>query len=97
MEGFDFNDVTQKVKDVAGDIGKKATDTMDMTRIRGDIHSLERDNDRDFIEIGKMVYEKYKSEETIDGDLTDLCAKIADRDEQIEEKQGEIDRIKSGS
>ncbi len=94
MEGFDFNDVTQRVKDVANDIGKKATDTMDITRIRNQIHSLQRDNDRDFIEIGKMVYEKYKSEESIDGDLTDLCGKIADRDAQIEEQQGEIDKIK---
>ncbi len=94
MEGFDINDVTQRVKDVANDIKDKANDTIDISRIRSQIHSLQRDNDRDFMEIGKMVYEKYKSEETVDGDLTDLCSAIADRDEQIEEQQGEIDKIK---
>ncbi len=93
MEGFDFNEVTQKVKDVAGDIRDKANDTLDKSRIRSQIHSLQRDNDRDYMQIGKMVYEKYKNEESVDGDLTDLCSAIADRDEQIEEQQGEIDKI----
>ncbi len=97
MEGFDIDGITQKVKDVAGDLGKKTEDTIEITKVRSQIHSLERENDRDYTELGKMVFAKYKNEEEIDGDFTDLCGAINQRNEQIADQQAQIDKIKGVS
>ncbi len=94
MDSINFDDITQKVKDVASDLGKRAEDQIDVGKIKSQIHNLQKENDRDYMEIGKMIYEKYESEEQIDGDLTDLCGAIHQRDEEIDAQQSEIDKIK---
>ena len=78
-----FEDLGKKISDVAEDLGKK-----------GKIRSLKRANERDFLEIGKMVYDKFKSGEVSDLDYTGLCESIEKRDEEAAQHQDEIQKIK---
>lgn len=52
-----FEQLGKKISDVAEDFGKKTEDTLEVQRIKSQIRSLDRANERDYIEIGKKIYE----------------------------------------
>ena len=58
-----FEQLGKKISDVAEDFGKKTEDTLEVQRIKSQIRSLDRANERDYIEIGKKIYEKFKAGE----------------------------------
>ena len=57
-----FESVGKKISDVAEDFGKKTEDTLEVQRIKSQIRSLDRANERDYIEIGKKIYQNSKQE-----------------------------------
>lgn len=89
-----FENLGKKISDVAGDLGKKAEDTIEVEKLKSRIRSLKRSNNRDFQEIGQMVYEKFKSGEISDLDYTGLCEAIEKRDEEAAQHQDEIQKIR---
>ena len=60
-----FEELGKKISDVASDIGKKTEDTIEIQKLKSNIRGLQRANDRDFIDIGRMVYEKFKDGEIV--------------------------------
>ena len=72
----------------------KAGDTIEVEKLKSKIRSLKRANERDFLEIGKMVYDKFKSGEISDLDYTGLCESIEERDDKAAQHQDEIQKIK---
>lgn len=89
-----FEDLGKRISDVADDIGKKAGDTIEVEKHKSRIRSLKRANERDFIEIGRMVYDKFRNGEVSDLDYTALCEAIEKREEEMTEHEEEIQRIK---
>lgn len=89
-----FEDLGKRISDVADDIGRRAGDTIEVEKHKSQIRSLRRANERDFIEIGQMVYEKFRNGEVSDLDYTALCEAIEKRDEEMEKLREEIQRIK---
>ena len=62
-------------------------------KIQSDIRFLGRANDRDYMDIGKIIFEKYCNGEVVDTDMAALCEAIAQRNEEVTKIQAEIDRI----
>ena len=89
-----FDEFGKKIADAASDLSKKAGDTIEVQKLKGEIRSLKRGNRRDFIDIGKSVYEKFTKNEIQDMDMIALCEAIEERDEQIEKYEEQIVRIK---
>lgn len=89
-----FEDLGKRISDVASDIGKKTEDTIEIQKLKSEIRSLKRGNERDYIDIGKMVYDKFHKHEVLDLELIPLCETIEKRDESIEDYEGKIARIK---
>lgn len=81
------------VSDVASDITKKTGDTLEIQKIKSNVRSLKRANERDLADIGRMVYEKFQSGEVSDMDYVTLCEEIEKRDEEIEKQEEEIVKI----
>ena len=71
-------------------------DTLEIQKIKSDIRSLKRANERDLIDIGRMVYEKFQHGEIRDTDYITFCEAIEKREETIERQEEEIVRIKEG-
>lgn len=92
MKDF-FEDLGKRISDAATDVSKKTGDVLEIQKIKGDIRSLKRANERDFIEMGQMVYEKFKDGQIEGMDYVALCEAIEKRDESAEKLQEEIDRI----
>ena len=89
-----FKDMEQKFSDVMSDLGKKTSDTLEIQKIKSDIRSLKRANERDLIDIGRMVYEKFQHGEIRDTDYITFCEAIEKREESIERQVEEIVRIR---
>lgn len=89
-----FEEFGKKVTDVATEIGKKAEETLEIQKLKMETRSLKRGNDRDFKDIGIAVYEKFQKGEIPDMDLIGFCESIERRNEEIEEKEEKISRIK---
>ncbi len=85
-----FEELGKRISDVAGDIGKKAGDTFETEKIKSQIRSLKRANARDLLEIGQMVYDKFRDGEISDLDYTALCEAIEKREEEVAECEEEI-------
>ena len=88
-----FEGLGKRISDVAADIGKKTGDTLEIQKIKGDIRALKRANERDLIDIGRMVYEKFQDGEVSDMDYVTLCEEIEKRDEEIEKQEELIVKI----
>lgn len=89
-----FEELGKRISDVASDLGKKTEDTIEIQKIKGEIRSLKRANDRDLMDLGRMVYDKFQKGEISDTDYIDLCDNIEKREEEIERQEEEIVRIK---
>ena len=68
-----FEEFGRMVSDVASDITKKTGDTLEIQKIKSNVRSLKRANERDLADIGRMVYEKFQSGEVSDMDYVTLC------------------------
>ena len=89
-----FEGLWKRISEVATDLGKKTEDTLEIQKIKADIRSLKRSNERDLMEIGRMVYEKFHNGEISDMDYVALCEAIEKRNEEAAKYEEEIQRIK---
>ena len=89
-----FNNLGKKLSDVAEDLEKKTTDTLEIQKIKSEIRALKRANERDLLDIGKMVYDKFHNGEISDIDYVVLCESIEKREEAIAEQEEAIKKIK---
>ena len=86
--------VVDKAGDVVTVVANKTEQTVEVQKIKSQIHVMERNNERDFTHIGKMIYHKFKKGEDIDAQYAELCEVIAEREACIEESKAEIAKIK---
>ena len=84
----------KRISDTIEDIGKKAEDTLEVQKMKSQISTLKRTNERDYVDMGKMIYEKYKNEEEIPEEFRPFCEAIVKRESDIDGLETEISRIK---
>lgn len=89
-----FDDLGKRISETADEVVKRTGDAVEVQRIKAEIRTLKRSNERDYIDIGKMIYEKFQTGEVVDESFIGFCEEIETRDEKIEEYNDEINRIK---
>jgi len=89
-----FDDLGKRISETADEVVKRTGDAVEVQRIKAEIRTLKRSNERDYIDIGKMVYEKFQTGEVVDESFIGFCEEIETRDEKIEEYNDEINRIR---
>ena len=89
-----FEDLGKKITEVADDLGRKAGDTIETQKLKSQVRSLRLANERDYLDIGRMVYEKFQDGELFGTDFITICEAIEKRDEEIEKKETELDKFK---
>ena len=90
-----FEDVRKTVSDTADSVVKKTSAAIEVSKIRSEIRTLEKSNDRDYADMGKMVFEKFQLGEIPNEALIPFCTEIEGREATISEYQLEIERIKA--
>lgn len=91
-----FEEIGQKVREVALDLKKKTEDSVEIQRKKGQIGLLTRANERDIRDIGRMIYEKFQNGEAVDAEYLALCEAIFRREEEITRQKEVIQQIKEG-
>lgn len=91
----DFMDqLGKKLGGALDEIGKLAGDTLEIQKYKSQIHSLKRNSERDMLEMGQIVYERFRQGDIVDLDFVSFCEEIEKRELQMEELEKEIERIR---
>ncbi|MDD3401949.1 MAG: hypothetical protein PHQ72_01145 [Hespellia sp.] len=85
-----FEDLGKKLSETAEALADKTGELIEIQKLKNQIRTLKRGNLRDYSDIGKMYYEKYKAGEVIDAEAAALCEAISTREEQIEGFEKEV-------
>ena len=89
-----FEDLKKTISDKA-EVAKKATgEAVEIQKIKSQIRNMERSNERDFSDIGKMIYEKFKNSDVVNTEFVELCEAIAGREEAIDAAKKQIADLK---
>ena len=78
-----FEDLGKRIGETAELVGNKANEAMEVQKLKGQIRTLERGNENDLEELGRMVYEKFRNGESLDEESAALCDAIQSREESI--------------
>lgn len=89
-----FDDIMEKISDAAEQVGKKTDEMIETQKIKNKIRGLEKYNRRDFRDLGRMVYEKYRAGEVLDEEYLELCKAVEEREEEIQKYETELVRVK---
>lgn len=86
--------VGKKAEEVVEVVSKKTEQTVEIQKIKSQIHTMERNNERDYQDIGKMVYDKFKKGEAVDEQYVELCEAISGREGMIENAKKDVAELK---
>lgn len=75
-------------------VSKKTEEAVEIQKIKSQIRVMERNNERDFQDIGKMIYDRFKRGSAVDTEFIELCEAIEDREASIEEHKKQVAAIK---
>lgn len=89
-----FEDLGKKITETAEAVGKKTEEVVEIQKLKNQVRTLERNNERDYMDLGKMIFEKFQNEEVIAPEYTDFCEDIATRVETIIECNKKINELK---
>lgn len=93
MKSF-FEDLGRKIGETAETVTNKAGEAVEVQRLKNQIRTLERGNERDYMDLGKMVYDHYKEGEVVDAEAIGICEAIQNREESIGKYEQQISDVK---
>lgn len=85
-----LEDLGKRITETAEAVSKKTGEVVETQKMKNQIRLLERDNNRDFREMGKLIYEKFKQGEVLDETFAKDCKAVEEREEAIAEYLKEI-------
>ena len=95
MKDF-FEDLGKRLGETAEAVTNKAGEAVEVQRLRSQIRSLEKENEKDLAEIGRMIYRQYQKKESVDAEAEAYCEAIESREESIREYRRKIIRVRGG-
>lgn len=95
MKDF-FEDLGKRLGETAEAVTNKAGEAVEVQRLRSQIRSLEKENEKDLAEIGRMIYRQYQKKESVDAEAEAYCEAVESREESIREYRRKIIRVRGG-
>ena len=93
MKDF-FEELGKYIGETATTVGNKAGEVIETQKLKSQVRSLTHENTVDLLELGRGVYEQYKSGAVLDEKVEGLCEAISSREESIAEFEEKISAIK---
>ena len=94
MKDF-FENFGKRFGETAEMVTNKAGEMIEIQRVKSQIRDLARENAVDMMELGKAVYERYKSGEELDDSTAQICDSIKEREKEIEKYERKIAVLKA--
>lgn len=86
--------VADTISDAADTVGKKTGEVVEVQKIKSQISTWQRMNEKDCRDMGKMLYDKYKNGETVDPVFAAVCEEIKSRMDDIRDAEKKIVEIR---
>lgn len=93
MKSF-FEDLGRKLGETAETVTNKAGEAVEIQRLKNQIRTLERENERDYAELGEMVYEQFLAGKIEEPEVVGICEAIQNREESISGYEKQIVEVK---
>lgn len=94
MAKINWDGIGRMISDTADTVGRKTGEVVELTKLKNQVYNLEREMKRNYEELGKMIYERYTNEGTIEKEYLVICEELAQREIVIAEYNGEIENLK---
>ena len=79
MTGDFFTDFGETISKAAKDLGNRADSFVETQKIRAKILSEQKMIDKDFSDLGKMIYKRYVDGEPLDETMAEVCEDVTQR------------------
>ncbi|MBS5387485.1 MAG: zinc ribbon domain-containing protein [Clostridiales bacterium] len=93
MKDF-FEDLGKRIGETAETVANKAGEAVEIQRLRSQIRSLERENEKDLTEIGNIIYRLYRKNKKVEEEAAAYCEAIENREDSIREYQHKIVEVR---
>ena len=92
MKDF-FEDLGKRIGETAETMTNKAGEAIEIQRLKGQTRSLARGNAVDLMELGRMIYDRFKAGGEVEEAAQGLCEAIRDREKMMDlwKKYGNYD------
>lgn len=78
-----FGSLSKTLKKTVDTVGKKTDEFVEIQKIRTRQHALEDQIEKDYQDIGQIIYNRYLNGEAFDENLAGICKDIADLEKEI--------------
>lgn len=92
---MDFNKFVKKTKEATMNVGKKANDLVEITKLNLEIVDLENEIEDLYQEIGIFVFNSYKNNIEIPEIIKEKCKVIEEKSEKVAELKQKVSEYKS--
>lgn len=89
-----FEDLGKKITETADMLTKKTEKVMEIQKLQNQIRNLERANERDLKDLGRMVFVAYKTDGDVKEPYHELCENLKQREENIEDLKNQLEELR---
>ncbi len=89
-----FDDLVKKVSDKAQSAVKKSGEVIEITKLKTRIVANQKTIEDNYLEIGKILYQRYLEGENVESQIKNLCEEIKSKEEIIKSIKEEIISLK---
>ncbi len=79
-----FYEFGQKVGEVADQVGKMTEEAIETQKLKSQIRKLSKNNEEQFVLIGRMIYQQYQNGEILEEKYCNICEEIRVRNQEID-------------
>lgn len=92
--GTFWEDLEKKIGETAETVTNKVDEVLEIQKLKNQIRVLERANENDFADLGRMVFEQFADGEIVSAEAAAVCEAIQSRNESISEYEKQIVDVK---
>lgn len=89
-----FEEIGKKITDTVDVVGKKTNEVVEIQKLRSQMSGLEKNIEKNYIALGKMVFAKFQDGEELSEEARALCEEITGNTVLLDEYDNEIAEIK---
>lgn len=90
MAEINFEDLGKTISNAAEAVGKKTEAFIAVQKLRGQIHSSERSIEKNYKDLGEIIFRRYAIGETVDEEVAIVCEEISQINANISEMKEEL-------
>lgn len=89
-----FEEISKSITNAAEKVTKKTEAFIEMQKLRGQIHSARRSVQRNYKDLGEIIFNRYAAGETVDEEIAIICEEISQIQADIGEYREDLARKK---